>query len=75
VLIIGVMSVAAPRTPHLADTSTTTDTVEYNLPVKAMAGKDRPREKLLAAGPQNLTQAELVAILWGVGTRKEDVLT
>jgi DNA repair protein RadC len=68
------MSVAAPRTPHLADTSTTTDTVEYNLPVKAMAGKDRPREKLLAAGPQNLTQAELVAILWGVGTRKEDVL-
>jgi len=74
VLIIGAMSVTVPRASHLADNNDTSDTSEYNLPVKAMPGEDRPREKLLAGGSQSLTQAELVAILWGVGTRKEDVL-
>jgi len=63
------MSATAPRTSDIA-----LDIAEYSLPVKAMPDEERPREKLLAAGPQSLTQAELVAILWGVGTRKEDVL-
>jgi DNA repair protein RadC len=48
---------------------------EYVLRVRDMPNHERPREKLMAAGAGNLTQAELVAILWGVGTRNEDVLT
>jgi DNA repair protein RadC len=47
----------------------------YVLRVKDLPDYERPREKLLAAGAQNLSIAELVAIVWGVGTRKEDVLT
>ena len=47
---------------------------QYVLRVKDLAEEDRPREKLLAAGPYNLSLAELLAILWNVGTRKEDVL-
>jgi DNA repair protein RadC len=35
---------------------------------------ERPREKMLAAGPQALSIAELVAVLWGVGTKREEVL-
>jgi len=52
-----------------------TDTAhEYVLRVKDLAEEERPREKLTKTGPHNLTLAELVAIVWGVGTRKEDVL-
>lgn len=47
----------------------------YVLRVKDLPNEERPREKMLAAGSKSLTQAELVAVLWGVGTRKEDVLT
>lgn len=47
---------------------------QYVLRVKDLAEEDRPREKLLNAGPYNLSLAELIAIVWGVGTRKEDVL-
>lgn len=47
---------------------------DYVLRVMDLPDDERPREKLLAAGPQNLSLAELVAILWGVGTRKEEVL-
>lgn len=46
----------------------------YDLRVRDMPDADRPREKLLAAGPDVLSVAELVAVLWGSGTRKEDVL-
>lgn len=46
----------------------------YVLRVKDLPDRDRPRERLLAAGPGNLSLAELVAILWGVGNRQEDVL-
>ncbi len=47
---------------------------QYVLRVRDLPDDERPREKLLSVGPQNLSLAELVAILWGVGTRKEDVL-
>ncbi len=47
----------------------------YVLKVRDMAEQDKPREKLLATGPGGLSVAELVAVLWGVGTRKEEVLT
>jgi DNA repair protein RadC len=48
--------------------------VVYNLRVRDMAENDKPREKLMAAGPGSLGLAELLAVVWGVGTRKEDVL-
>jgi DNA repair protein RadC len=47
---------------------------QYILRVNDLPDEERPREKLLSAGPQGLSLAELLAILWGVGTRKEDVL-
>lgn len=46
----------------------------YVLRLRDVPDDERPREKLLAAGPQTLGLAELLAVLWGVGTRKEDVL-
>ena len=36
--------------------------------------EDRPRERLLAHGPQTLSDAELVAILIRSGTRGKHVL-
>lgn len=47
----------------------------YVLRVKDLPNEEKPREKLLHLGPRNLNVAELVAILWGVGTKKEEVLT
>jgi len=38
--------------------------------IKAWAEADRPREKLLLKGKQNLTDAELIAILMGSGSRE-----
>lgn len=46
----------------------------YVLRVRDLPQDEKPREKLLAAGPGNLTHAELMAILLGVGTRKEEVM-
>jgi DNA repair protein RadC len=48
---------------------------QYVLRVRDLPEPERPREKLLELGPQALDVAELVAILWGVGTKREDVLT
>lgn len=39
-------------------------------PIKDWAEEDRPREKLMAKGPEALTNAELLAILIGNGTAK-----
>lgn len=48
---------------------------EYELErVHDMPKHERPREKMLAAGPGSLTQAELVAVVWNTGDKKEDVL-
>lgn len=41
------------------------------LSIKSWAEDDRPREKLLKRGKQNLSDVELLAILIGSGTRKE----
>ncbi len=46
----------------------------YVLRVRDLPEPERPREKLLALGPQALSVGELVAVLWGVGTRREEVL-
>jgi DNA repair protein RadC len=46
----------------------------YVLRVKDLPSEEKPREKLLASGPRNLETAELLAILLGVGTRREEVM-
>lgn len=47
---------------------------QYVLRVRDMDEDDRPRERMLQNGPAALSVSELVAVLWGVGSRKEDVL-
>jgi DNA repair protein RadC len=42
------------------------------LPIRAWSASDRPREKLLRHGPAVLSDAELVALLLGSGTRTSD---
>lgn len=49
--------------------------VPYVLRVRDRAEEDRPREKLINQGPADATLAELVAVLMGVGTKKEEVMT
>lgn len=44
---------------------------EEKLGIKAWAEADRPREKLLLQGRRHLTDAELIAILIGSGSRNE----
>jgi DNA repair protein RadC len=45
--------------------------VQQHLSIKAWAEDDRPREKLLLKGRHTLSDAELLAILIGTGTRFE----
>src|ERR1700688_4045524 len=44
---------------------------ESKISIKSWAEEDRPREKLLGQGRRNLTDAELIAILIGSGSRNE----
>ena len=44
---------------------------ENNLSIKSWAEEDRPREKLSAQGRRSLTDAELIAIMIGSGSRNE----
>ena len=47
------------------------DNYDQKLGIKAWAEADRPREKLLLNGRRQLTDAELIAILIGSGSRTE----
>lgn len=47
---------------------------QYVLRVKDLPEDERPRERLLKTGATSLSIPELIAIVWGVGNRKEDVL-
>lgn len=47
---------------------------DASMPIKSWAEGDRPREKLLNKGSAALTDAELVAILLGSGSRKSTAL-
>jgi DNA repair protein RadC len=44
------------------------------LKVKDLPDSEKPKEKLIASGPEALSLSELLAIVLGVGTKKEDVL-
>lgn len=65
---------AATYILHDHDTVLHAPSSEYVLRVRDLPSSERPREKMLATGAANLSQAELVAVLWGVGTRSEEVL-
>lgn len=47
---------------------------QYILRVRDLPLEEKPREKMLQQGPEALSIAELVAILMGVGTKKEEVM-
>lgn len=47
----------------------------YNIKVRDLPVEQKPREKMSLLGPKALTLAELVAILLGTGTRKEEVMS
>lgn len=51
-----------------------TNPSEYILTVKDLPDEDKPREKLGRVGSKNLSLAELIAVLLGTGTRREEVL-
>ncbi len=71
-----VTAAAAPAyTLHDHDLIVDQPETQYVLRVKDLPDDERPREKLLNLGAQNLTVAELIAVVWGVGTRKEEVLS
>lgn len=46
-----------------------------NLPITAWAEADRPREKLLRQGKKSLSDAELLAILLGSGSRSQSAVS
>src|SRR5687768_5848421 len=45
-----------------------------NIPIKLLAEEDRPREKLLQKGKESLSDAELLSLLIGSGTRQETAI-
>lgn len=47
---------------------------EQNYSIKQWSKSERPREKLLLKGSENLTDSELLAILIGSGTRKKSAI-
>jgi DNA repair protein RadC len=49
--------------------------VEYHLTIKELPVSERPRERLLYAGPEALSTAELLAIILRVGVGGENVLS
>lgn len=46
--------------------------IRYHVPIRQWSPGDRPREKMLRAGAGALTDAELIAVLVGTGTRSRD---
>jgi len=46
----------------------------YVITIRDLPDDEKPRERLQAAGPRGLTAAELLAVVFGNGTKKEGVL-
>lgn len=67
-------AISEPAQYKMVDHDRVVDDVRYVLRVRDMPIEEKPREKLLKYGSPTLSMAELVAVLWGVGARKEDVL-
>ena len=52
----------------------TEDAAGVSLSVSELPRKVRPREKMISAGPRSLSHVELLAVILGTGTRRENVL-
>lgn len=50
------------------------DGKRYTLAIRDLPDNEKPREKLRSHGPEALLLAELLAVVFGQGTRKEEVL-
>lgn len=48
---------------------------QYIMKVSDLPDEEKPREKLIASGPKGLSITELLAIVLGTGTKREEVLT
>jgi len=48
---------------------------KYILKIRDLPKEEKPREKLTKYGPSVLSTSELLAVIFGVGTKKEEVLT
>ncbi|MCH8962296.1 MAG: DNA repair protein RadC, partial [Bacteroidetes bacterium] len=46
--------------------------IRYHVPINQWAEADRPREKLIKRGPAALSDAELIALIFGSGTRTKN---
>jgi DNA repair protein RadC len=46
----------------------------YVLKVRDLPSGEKPREKLMQYGPAGLSSAELLAVVWGVGTKREELM-
>lgn len=46
----------------------------YHIAVRDLPKEERPRERLIERGPQTLSMAELLAVVFGVGSQREEVL-
>lgn len=58
--------------PAADDSSAEEPAITYHAPIHAWDAEDRPREKLSQHGPQVLSDAELMALVIGTGTRTKD---
>jgi DNA repair protein RadC len=47
----------------------------YKLTVRDLPNDEKPREKLIKHGPVSLSMPELLAVVFGCGTKKEEVLS
>jgi DNA repair protein RadC len=54
--------------------SQVSDPVEYRLPISQWPESERPREKLIEFGAENLTDSELLAIILRTGSNKQSAL-
>lgn len=77
VLLPVIMSVATTSMYRFTETESIIGEGEtrYVLKVKDMPSDEKPREKLIKVGPDSLAMTELVAILLGFGTKKEEVMS
>jgi len=71
--MVGVMNQISPYVFADAEQVVGEDT-SYVLKLRDLPEQEKPREKLIKYGPDVLSAAELLAIVLGVGTKKEEVL-
>lgn len=68
-------TMAQPYSITDRDLFTSDEPQTYHLRVRDMVQDDKPRERLLAHGPSDLSLQELVAVILGVGTKKEEIMS